>query len=609
MTDNNYDKLFELFPTSSIDDWEKVVNEDLKGGDFEKKLVWNTSEGFKVLPCYHNSKLTNYKPDELTPAIFPFLRATKTTNDWKICQDIVVKDPKEANKIASKSIKSGADAIHFIIKSKISKNEVLDLLKNLDFNADLYFTAPSHEVVIAEVFSQNAKLKGSINFDPLGYLSTKGNYLNSEKDYSQTFKKLHNLSNTANLDLKILNINGSIFHNSGATIVQEVGLSLSKAVEYINKFTDVGFKPEEIFKSMKFTFSIGNNYFFEIAKLRAARFLWAKIASSYNINDEFAKMQIHSETSVWNMTKYDPHVNMLRATTEAMSAIIGGTDSLTIKPFDITYKSQNDFSDRVAKNIQNVLRHESSLDKVTDVAAGSYYIENLTNSIIEQAWKIFLQIEETGGYLKSFEKGIVQKIIKETSAKRELEIALKNEKILGTNLYPNILESISKNDEKPEIYPHSDEKKIIEPLKLYRGAEAFEELRLKTEKLKKTPEVFLLTYGNPAMRKARATFSSGFFSCAGFKIIDNIGFKTIDEGIKEAKSSKAEITVICSFDDEYPEIVPQLIEKLNNSTILILAGYPKNHVEEFQKLGLKNFIHAKSNILETLIEIQNQLGI
>lgn len=607
MSENNYDKLFELFPEVSVQEWESAVNNELKGAYFDKKLVWNTNDGFKVMPCYHDSEVSNFFPEQMIPSEFPYLRGTKTSNDWKICQDITVTDFKEASNIALTAIKTGVDAIHFIITGKVTKSDLKDLVKNIKSETFVYFTAPSNEEIIAEIFAENKNVKGSINFDPLGFLTTNGNFQNSEKDFVKTFKNISKVLDNRNNDIKTLNISGNNFHNCGASVVQEVGLSLSMAVEYLNQLTDSGFKVEDIFKTIKFTFSVGNNYFFEIAKLRAARYLWSKIASSYNIqNTEDCKMQIHSETSVWNMTKYDPHVNMLRATTEAMSAIIGGCDSLSIKAFDITHNLRNDFSDRIARNTQIVLKHESSLDKVTDAAAGSYYIENLTNSIIEQAWDLFLQIEETGGYLKSFEKGIIQKIISETSYKRDLDIALKNEKILGTNLYPNTLETLTENDK-----AHSDKLKSTEftPLKAYRGAEAFEAIRIKTEKAKKTPEVFLLTIGNPAMRKARASFSAGFFSCAGFKITENAGFKSIDEGVEAAKSSKAEITVICSSDDEYPEFVSQIVEKLKDSTILVLAGYPKNHIEEFQKMGLKNFIHAKSNILETLKDFQKTLKI
>ncbi|OFX43866.1 MAG: hypothetical protein A2046_10425 [Bacteroidetes bacterium GWA2_30_7] len=480
MIENNYAQLFDLFPNVSISEWEKAVKEDLKGCDFDKTLVWNTQEGFKIMPCYHNADVTNYKPEDLSPALFPFLRGTKTTNDWKICQDIVVNESKVANEIAENAIKNGAEAVHFIFRSKVSKNSLSIILKNLDLNTFFYFTSPSNELLIAEFLSENSSIKTSINYDPVGYLSINGNYQNNEKDFSKTFRKLFNLFNSNG---KLINISGNNFHNCGSSVIQELALSLSVAVEYVHRLTDSGFKPEEIFNLMKFTFAVGNNYFFEIAKLRASRYLWSKIGASYNLKNEDCKMNIHSETSLWNMTKYDPHVNMLRATTEAMSAIIGGTDSLSVNPYDIALKSQNEFSARFARNTQIVLKHESSLAQVTDAAAGSYYIENLTNSIIENAWNLFLEIEENGGYLESFEKGIIQKMLSETSSKRGSDIALKNEKILGTNLYPNALEKITDVDEKPEIYTVTKTDAIFKPLKLYRGAEVLEELRLKSEKI------------------------------------------------------------------------------------------------------------------------------
>jgi len=358
--------------------------------------------------------------------------------------------------------------------------------------------------------------------------------------------------------------------------------------------------------------AIGPDYFMEIAKLRAARYLWAKIIEVYEPECKIeAKMRIHSITSDYNQTIYDPYVNMLRSTTEAMSAVLGGTDSLSVLPFNIQFDEANPFSERIARNQQIVLKKESYLDKVADPSAGSYFIENLTNSIIDETWALFLKVEEKGGYFKAFEQGFIQSQINETVQKRNDNLANRREILLGTNQYANTKEKakeIIKTTPKKAGIGQSTKSKIAEPIVQCRNAEGFEKLRFATENAAKTPKVFLFTYGNLAMRKARAGFASNFFACAGFDLIDHLGYPTIAEGIETAKKSGAEIVVICSSDDEYPVITKEIVEGLKGK-IIVIAGYPKDSMEQLQSLGIKHFIHVKSNVLETLKSFQKELGI
>ena len=358
--------------------------------------------------------------------------------------------------------------------------------------------------------------------------------------------------------------------------------------------------------------AVGPEYFMEIAKLRAARYLWAKIVEAYGPgSQQSAKMKIHSVTAEYNQTIYDPYVNMLRSTTEAMSAIMGGTGSLSVLPFNIQFDEANPFSERIARNQQIVLKKESYLDKVADPSAGSYFIENLTNSIIDETWALFLKVEEKGGYFKAFEQGFIQSHISETVQKRNDNLSNRREVLLGTNQYANTkekaIEYIKSSPKKAGIGQTSKEK-IAEPLNQHRGAEFFEKLRLATEHAGKMPQVFLFTYGNLAMRKARAGFATNFFACAGFDVIDNLGYATIPDGIAAAKKANADIVVICSSDDEYPLITKEIVDGLKGK-ILVIAGYPKDSIEQLQSFGIKHFIHVKSNVLETLKAFQKELGI
>jgi methylmalonyl-CoA mutase len=301
---------------------------------------------------------------------------------------------------------------------------------------------------------------------------------------------------------------------------------------------------------------------------------------------------------------------MLRGTTESMSATIAGIDSLTVTPFNNAFEKATDFSDRIARNTQILLKEESYFDKIVDPAGGSYYIEILTNSIAEHAWKLFQEIESKGGYIEAFKAGFIQGKVNETANKRNLNIASRREILLGTNQYPNALEKADAKITAEAITFKTSKRTdaIAEPIKPYRGAEQLELLRLKTDKAKVTPVVFLLAIGDLTMRKARAGFASGFFACAGFKVIDNLGFNTVDEGVKAALDQKASIVVVCSSDDEYPVVATAVFEKLNGKAITVVAGYPAS-VEELKSKGIKHFIHMKSNLIETLQGFQKELGI
>jgi methylmalonyl-CoA mutase len=251
---------------------------------------------------------------------------------------------------------------------------------------------------------------------------------------------------------------------------------------------------------------------------------------------------------------------------------------------------------------------------VVDPASGSYYIENLTDSIIGEAWKLFLEIHELGGFIAAFKKGFVQERIKSTSQKRDLAIATRKEVLLGTNQYPNFTEKIA-SELDLQVFQPADftmENAIAETLKPYRGAQAFEALRYKTDMFSlgnKRPAVFMLTFGSLAMRRARSQFSGNFFACAGFEIIDNNGFKTVDEGVAAALASKAEFVVVCAADDDYPVIGPEIFNKIKGKANIVIAGYPKDSVDALKIAGINYFIHVKSNVLETLMEFQKMVGI
>jgi methylmalonyl-CoA mutase len=362
---------------------------------------------------------------------------------------------------------------------------------------------------------------------------------------------------------------------------------------------------------IRFSFGTGSSYFPEIAKLRAARLLWSVVTNGFHpANGENIKMDMHCVTSEWNKTVYDPYVNLLRTQTEAMSAIIGGTNSLTVEPFDTVFRHPDEFSERIARNQQLILKEEAYFDKVADPAAGSYYIENLTNLIADNAWKLFIEIEDRGGFLSCLKSGYIQNKLSESAAKRRNDIATRKSVLLGTNQYPNTTEKISESVDVDKVLCQKsvDKDLFVDPISLFRGSQQYDKLRIAVDKATERPVVFLLPVGNVVMSKARAQFSANFFGCAGYQILDNKGFNDVGEAMKEALESKADIVVICSSDEEYPLFAPEIYTKLKDNAIIVVAGNPAS-IEELKSKGLENFIHIRSNVVEILAEFNKRLGI
>ena len=622
MADKTKQKLFEEFPPVSSQEWKDKITADLKGADFDKKLVWRTIEGFNVQPYYRAEDLNNLKHLKYVPGEFPYVRGNKANgNCWYVRQNIDATDAKAANKKALDVLMKGVDSLGFDVscKENFSNEEFETLLKDIcitSIELNIIGAGAAHPFVDflkTKIEAENInkkEIKGSVGFDPMAHLTLNGNFCKAQSEVFDTAKEL--IEKAKDLpNFRTIGVNGEMFCNAGATIVQELAFALAMGNQYLNLLTEKGLDVDTVAENMKFNFGVSSNYFMEIAKFRAARMLWSKIVEAYQPKSlEVAKMNIHAVTSKFNQTIYDPYVNMLRGTTESMSATIAGVDSLTVTPYNVAYEKTNDFADRISRNTQILLKEESYFDKITDPAGGSYYIENLTHSIAEHAWKLFRDIESKGGYVEAFKAGFIQEQITESANKRMLNIATRREILLGTNQYPNAQERMESKYDADTIVTKSTKRDdaIAEPIKVFRGAQQMELLRLKTDKAKITPTVFLLTIGDLTMRKARAGFASGFFACAGFEVIDNLGFKSVEDGVKAAMDKKADIVVVCSSDDEYMEVAPAALEQLGNKAITVVAGYPKS-VDELKAKGLKHFIHMKSNLIETLQGFQEELGI
>lgn len=616
------EKLFSDFSPVTTEQWMEKVTADLKGADFEKKLVWKTNEGFKVKPFYRKEDLEGLKTTDALPGEFPYLRGNKKdNNEWLVRQEIRVDDVKEANAKALDILNKGIDSLSFHVKAKELNAAYLEMLLEgicaecVELN---FSTCQGHVVDLAnllvEYFQKKGydlnKLHGSINFDYLNKMLAKGKEKGSLVD---TAKAL--IAATAVLpEYRVINVNALTLNNAGAYIYQELGYALAWGNEYMNQLTEAGIPAATIAQKIKFNFGISSNYFLEIAKFRAGRMLWADIVNSYLAEGDCkcaAQMKIHAETSSFNLTVFDSYVNLLRTQTEAMSAAIAGVDSMTVVPFDKAYETPNDFSERLARNQQLLLKEESHFDKVIDPAAGSYYIENLTVSIAKQAWDLFLAVEDEGGFYAAVKAGKVQEAVNASNKARHEAVAKRKEILLGTNQYPNFTELAGEKRPLEAVCccgggHHDTCEKDVPSLNFDRAASEFEALRLQTETSGKRPKAFMLTIGNLAMRQARAQFSCNFLACAGYEVVDNLGFSTVEEGVEAAVAAKADIVVLCSSDDEYAEYAVPAFKALNGRAMFIVAGAPAC-MDELKAAGIENFIHVRVNVLETLKEYNAKL--
>ena len=616
------------FPAISTKEWKDKIIADLKGADFDKKLVWRTPEGFNVQPFYRQEDLKGLKTTVSAPGQFPYVRGTKTNNEWAIRQNICAcKNARKANAKALEVLNKGITSLGFCLDAeKLNYHFIKVLLDGIKADAiAINFSicpcaAPELAGILVRYYGRSGydfkKVVGSINVDPMKQMLIKGKPLTREQVTEKivaTVKAAKSLPN-----YRVVGVNSVILNNSGAYCAQELAYALAWGADYMTMLTEAGVPNYQAARAIRFNMGIGGNYFMEIAKFRAARLLWAKIVEAYKAPTfttalkEAAKMNVCAETSRFNMTVFDAYVNLLRSQTETMSAALAGVDEIVVTPFDVTFEQPTDFAERIARNQQLLLKEESHFDKVVDPAAGSYYLENLTHAIATEAWKQFLAIQEQGGMYEMIAAGKVQADMQANLTKRLGDVAKRKEILLGSNQFPNFNEKAAKKikttgcgcgcgtcSTKPEG--------ALATLPVARAAEEFEALRLETEAAKKQPVAFMLTIGNLAMRIARAQFSCNFLACAGYKVIDNNGFATVADGIKAARKAKADIIVLCSSDDEYATYAPEAWKKLQGAKeLFIVAGAPAC-MEDLQKLGIENFINVRSNVLETLKKFNKQL--
>ncbi len=612
------EKLMGEFPPVSTQRWEEVIAVDLKGGDYDKKLVYKALEGFSVKPYYRAEDLSNLEFLGASAGEFPYVRGTKAKNQWKVSQTIVVSDPVAANQLAVDALQRGAQTINFTIADKEFTAEQLEtLLAGIDVEAtELSFSgcaAKKLVVLFVEMLDKKGadpeKVFANFGVDPIKRASTKGSFCKDDKWVAQVAELVSVAKKYKRV--RVVSVGGVLFDDCGSDVAQQLAYTLSMAHDYVVKAMEAGLTIDEIAPSIRFVMPVGVNYFMEIAKFRALRLLWATVTAPYAPSRGCSsRAKVHAVTSAWNQTVYDPYVNMLRGTTESMSAAIAGVDSMEVLPFDHAYAPASEFSSRIARNTQVLLKEESHFDQVVDPAGGSYYIETLTDLLSKKAWELFKEVEQKGGYCAALSEGFIQEQVAAKAATRAKNIATRRDILLGTNQYPNFTEvataTMIESCEPKGCGCGCKAEKQFAAMTPYRGAQEFEALRMATDKSGKEPLAFMLTCGQLAFARARAQFACNFFACAGIRVQDNTYFQSVEEGAKAALEAGAAITVVCAADDDYATTVVEAQKILGDKSIIVVAGNPECRAE-LEAAGVTHFISARDNVLETLKAYQGEL--
>jgi methylmalonyl-CoA mutase len=669
----------QSFPPPTYEAWKQEVEKSLKGKPIEK-LYSNTYENLRIKPIYTREDIESLKHIEQYPGFPGYVRGIEVNGyihePWTVSQELSANSPKEWNEIVKHDLERGQTEIHLVLDklgfSVTSLEEMEEMFSGISLqDYSLRVDASESSLAFLALFAAYLqkqqipleRVRGTIGMDPLASLVKKGQLSASLTTLYDVMADITAWVKENMPNVKTIIVHSEPYHNGGANAVQELAFAFATAVEYLNECLNRGLTIDEAAQRIGFSFAIGANFFMEIAKLRAARLVWTNIVQAFGGNEESQKISIHARTSHFTKTVYDPYVNMLRATTEAFAATVGGANSLHVSPFDEAIQLADEFSRRIARNTQLILLEESHLGKVIDPAGGSYYVESLTAQLAEEAWKLFQQIEAKGGIVKALEEGFVQAEVEKVAELRKKNVKTRKEKIVGTNLYANLAEPpvqrteankhASTSSESPLNEENVEQLKAgfsektfvqtavsmvsrrataqemekalaedsssiqIQPIHQWRLAEPFEQLRKASEahleKHGSRPKVVLMNLGAIPNHKARADFITSFFEAGGFEVVKNNGYMSAEEAVQGALSSEGTHYIICGSDESYVETVPAIateLKKVNSRLRLYVAGkQAPEHEETFIQAGIDGFIHIGSNCYETLAEFMKDMGV
>ncbi|WP_071395696.1 methylmalonyl-CoA mutase subunit beta [Bacillus tuaregi] len=606
------------FSQQTYEAWKQKAEETLKGKGIDT-LSRNTYENIQLKPLYTKEDV-NVENLSQFPGSGDFRRGSKPLGyiggSWEIAQRIDTENAEEFKERLKAGFEKGQTAIAFAPSVSLVK-ELPELLTEFYESHSLSVNGAhfQNEIVYGLASLRNSeKVSGYVGKDPVSlYAKQGGEKENLDSVYDRLVETMQTAS-SACPELKTLLVDTTVYHNGGANAIQELAIALATAVHHIEQLKARGIEVQDILSKLVFHFSIGSNFFMEIAKLRGARSLWSKIVEAYHASpDAEGQMVLSADTSWFTKTAYDPYVNLLRASNEAFAAVLGGIQYLHVSPYNEPEGKATAFSDRIARNTQLILKDEARLSTVVDPAGGSWYVESLTNQLIEQAWSLFLEIEEKGGIITVLQSNWLQEQIMEVAAKRQKDISSRKQSIVGTNKYANLddtplkVESSSSGDTIPSA---------VSPIQEARLAEPYEKLRKRAEKLAKdkaAPAVGLICLGKLKHHKVRADFISGFLAPGGIKTERSQELEGAEGALNFIKKTMLNHYVVCGSDDDYKAIGGETIQSIKAEfphVKLHLAGLP---VEEEQKSlldsGISQFIHVKSNSYDVAAAFLDELEV
>lgn len=568
--------LFATFGEVTVEDWKNKIIQDLKGKDYDKTLVWSSPENIQVQPFYSNPKRSE---------ISNFRAQTK----WQIVAPIHISS--NANAQAIENLVGGATNIHFIAEEPQSIEDIQSLTQNIEMSyAPISFENIQWNDSHQSFWLKNKTSKSHLGINPLAQL-----HIGESDEYDTSIFNWIKYRNEIQADWGVLMIDGSIYKNAGGHFIDEIAFILAALQENLHQLQSRGILSNTI-GEIQIKTAIGPNFFFEIAKIKTIRHLAQKIVDEY----QGAEISILAESADIYRSNLDMETNILRLTTEAMSAILGGADAVMLHPYDST--EEKSFSQRISRNIQHLLIEESYFEKQLNPASGSYYIEQLMEDLKRPSWNVFLSIEKYQGYIASFiGKSIPEFFIFRHQQTLKNSVSNRTTVLLGVNQFPNLNDDISKI---PIVNPQTLNSKILQTFRL---SEPFERLRIKVQKSKdingQLPKAFLWEYGSLSMRKARSTFAFNFLATAGIPSYSNHNPDKWEDTLEQIRQEKPEIIVLCSDNDSWENFVPKALKELEGTNIItILAGKNDNFPVDFS-------IYEGCQLLNTLEDILVKLDI
>lgn len=689
MTDDGTQaRLFDAFAPSDYDAWYEAAVASLKGASFERKLLTQTDEGVTLQPIYNAADIAHLTHPHTLPGAAPYVRGTRSTaQSPDVAQRLPYLLPDALNAALKADLSRGQTAVNIALDTATATGQDADTappetvgdtgtsfttaadfaaaLKDVDLdNVPLYIEAGADvlsvpALLLAALKTRAKDIRGAIFADPSGTLAQRGTLPAAPDTLFDRLAELSRHMRDIAPQMRTVAVDTSHYADAGANAVQDTALLLATGAAYMRALLARGFSADDSAGQMLMVTAIGPNFFLEVARLRAARIVWAQMIAAFGGDDDAQKLHIHGRTTRLNQTRTDPYMNMLRATLSALAGTIAQVDSLHTDPFDAIAGAPDEFSRRIARNVSIILQEEAHLSRVTDAAGGAWFVEYLTDKIARESWGYFQQIEAAGGVLAALESGKIQADIDATRSERFNRLTTRKDVLVGTNQYA------SADDQLLPIADMSDERTqraaavvqykqtrgalhvsdtsftelidaarvgatlgelsgalnaqhaahTVKPLKQVRLSESFEALRAAAKRYEATngdpPRIYCANVGALAIHKPRTDFTVAFFEVGGFSVEAADSHDTAEDAADAALASEAPVIVICSADEIYEDAVPIIAARIKDAqpdTIIILAGYPTDRVDDYRAAGVDDFIHLRANCYEMNAGLLRQLG-